>query len=302
MAAIPPFSNAGFITCSSNTVLAQQLLKVLSGNTSYLQSVISNTINDINYLVLAGALGDTTKVIQEAEMLQQKKKVFIPNYLDRFSNIGEALQQYDNDLRAFQEMIRNCPSAKLQSFVNLLGLNIALPTAIKSLDMALLGYSGLRQAIQEINSFPINYLRNQQQNILENIYRGLAMATTQAEFGIASGLDAVESKMPSMISSLAQEIETIIACVQSISCDDSELIRTEYSTIMQSIPLYPAFNPVFPNKLRPPTSYNLDSSNIFNQTTANPTQVGTLSTARDSVKTVMDYARGQTQRYFTTKA
>ena len=296
----------GFIDCSSNILVAEQLLAILGGNRDYINSTVEQIKDNVDYLVHSGGMSLSEDVIARAQKIQQNEKAYIPDYTDRDNNTDEALDQYDRDLANFQKMIRECPSSHVKSFVQLLGLEEKLPTTSDT-ELARTGYSSMRQAINKVNNFPYNYLRSKRGDILDKLSnRILDDVDHLNEFVVGNALDALESKMPSMVRDIANDLEMLLICIERLACSSVAPLKAQYISTMGSMQLDPPFNIDLNKNLRPVPDYKLDSTEIYKETDANPdvnpgadpTWLPDLGLGRSSVKDAMNYGRGMTDKYF----
>jgi len=289
---------SGLISCDDKLNSITSLLSVLQGNTGGLSSSISDQITSINIAVSESLLSPLDVVIDAAETMTNQIDCLFPDFTNRLNNSECGIQTYDNEFNTFKSMLDKCPDSKLKSFIQLLDIPGFSPWNLSDIDAVVSSSSQLRKKMRDIASFPTSYLRskrgemlNQLRSQLEDVTGGLR------EFAEGNNTDILEQLLPRQINELAQEIESVLLCIEQLACGDSSGYRTEFNSLMTSLPLDPPFTQNVSNKIKPITNFKLDRQKILSETDASESQQLGLLIAGTSFTSAMGSARRKATKY-----
>lgn len=288
-----------FVVCKANEIVIDQLLSLLESSAARINRETTKIIKEIDDAVTLNLLGTVNEVNDAALAIADSIEGLIPDYTDKLKNTGAALLKYENDFNEFYNALKQCSSSQMKAFLRTLGLDVPIPNLPDS-QMVTLGFSLLRDSMRLINSFPIEYLRSQSDNIVFNLYADvLSTASNLKDYGIGIGLDQLEQLLPDQVIEVAKQVEAFLLCVQSV-CGDLSSYVIRYNNVMSSMPLTPAFNPLTatPVKYRNTPNYKLDVQNILSQSISSSQQQNNITTAKNSVTGAMNYGRGMVAKYW----
>lgn len=287
-----------FITCDASIVRTQQFLAILQGNKEVVDIGVNNIVKQVDQAVRLGVYSNTEAVENAAIAVRNSFIGFIPDYTSRDNNIGAALAKFDRDFFEFKDMLERCPYARTREFVSLLGLGQDLPADVGPFELAKMGYSSLRNAMVSVNSFPLKYLQSMREEILLDVSNQIQNAAGNlTEFLTGDGIDSLQSLLPDQIVNIAEKVETTLACIEGIACDNVSELRGTYYSLMADLPLDPPFIPPPLGKVIPVPNYKLDTANILSGTIASSEQKSNITTARNAVTEAMDYSRTLTSKF-----
>jgi len=286
-----------FINCDQTGNSLSSILNLLENNSNLLLTGVDSVVDTLDGFVTDKVMGSTQDIENSIKAVGDGIFDILPDYTNRLNNVGGALSRYDQDLAEFKKLLDNCPQVKLRSYFNSLNLNIKLPK-LPDLDRALFQYSAIRQGLRDLSQFPLTYLTEIKQAILDNALNGInGLAGGLKEFITASGLDDLEALIPSKILALAQHAEYLINCAQGIACSDLVKQIDRYDGIMSPLPLSPAFELITGKKITTLPKFVLDTSGILSTSKAGAGQITNLKNAKTSVTGAMDYARTLTSKF-----
>jgi hypothetical protein len=286
-----------FINCQKTGNDLSTVLDILENNSDLLLTGVDGVVDVLDDFVTDELLSSTQNVDNAIRSVDDGIFDIIPDYTNRINNTGAALERYDDDLREFRELLKNCPQVKLRRFLGDLDLGIDFPD-LPDIDFPFFEYSAIREALRDVTEFPLSYLSTVKQEILENTLDGIGdLAGGLKEFITGAGLDDLEALIPSKILDIAQNAEYLINCAEGILCSDLVQQIDRYESIMSPLPLDPPFQITTSTKLARIPRYKLDTPGILSTSKAGPGQITNLQNAKTSVTGAMDYARTITSKF-----